>query len=129
LAAISQNERLWSFRFRLSDNFDESFPRLLASIKTGDRPWRLFDALRDVAGIVQSFITNPLGTSRDGLFEPMQVFGDNDSLHARALIADRLRSSPRCPRPASARRLALFSPRICLLAYNRNRFPETEIAP
>src|SRR5260370_19623569 len=73
------------FRSWLSENFDQSFPCILASIKTGDRPWRLFYALHEVLGIVQTSITNPLGKSRDGLFEPIYVVEDNESLHACAL--------------------------------------------
>ena len=55
---------------------------------TGVRPWRLFDALHDVLGIGQSSITNSLGKSCDGLFEPMHMAEDNESVHARALVAD-----------------------------------------
>src|SRR5258708_13159232 len=61
------------FRLWLSENFDQSFPCILASIKTGDRPWRLFYALHEVLGIGQSSITNPLGRSRDALFEPIYL--------------------------------------------------------
>src|SRR5260370_22228263 len=94
------------FRSWLSENFDQSFPCILASIKTGDRPWRLFYALHEVLGIVQSSITNPLGKSRYGLFEPIYVVGDSESLRASALhqqmslgawsVARALRGRHRC---------------------------------
>jgi hypothetical protein len=61
------------FRSWLSGNFDQSLPCILASTKTDDRPGRLFDALHEVLRIVQSSITNPLGKSRDGLFEPIST--------------------------------------------------------